>query len=196
MSRRRIVLAATCLLLALSAGLAVTLRSQPQETGRASGPDITQAVSDELIAGYREWTRVNPEPNLVDGRTAQMCAPATSLLPSNPHDKYITVYVNEIGRHAMLEEKSPHFPQGSIIVKEKLTTARSTTPELLTVMVKREHSFNADGGNWEYVVLDGEGRAVQKRGKLENCESCHLLNKGNDYVSRSYLPADVLTRLR
>ena len=48
MSRKMIVLATISLALVLSA--AITLRSRSQEPARASGPDITQAVSDELIA--------------------------------------------------------------------------------------------------------------------------------------------------
>src|ERR1041385_2198756 len=187
MSRKRIVLAATCLFLALTAGLAITLRSQSQEPARASGPD-------EVIAGYRNWTRVNPEPALMNAQTAQLCAALS--LPRNPHDKYITVYVNKIGRHAMMEENEPHFPQGSVIVKEKLTTAKSATPELLTVMIKREQGYNPESGDWEYVVFDGDGRTVQARGKLENCQSCHLMDKGTDYVSRSYLPPEVAKQLR
>src|SRR5262245_49780210 len=103
MSGKRIVLAATCLLLALSAVLAIALRSQSQEPARAS--DITPVVSNEWIAGYRKWTRVNPEPEHVPAQNAAACA---ILFASSPHgDKYITVYVNDIGRHAMMEEKTP-----------------------------------------------------------------------------------------
>src|SRR6185369_6763673 len=119
MSKKMIVLATISLVLVLSA--AVTLRSRSQEPTRASGPDITEPVSNEVISGYRKWTRVNPQPVMVPAKVAQLCAPA--FAPTSPHapDKYITVYVNDIGRHAMMEEKTPHFPQGSIIVKEKLT---------------------------------------------------------------------------
>jgi hypothetical protein len=162
-----------------------------------SGPDITQAVRHELIAGYKHWTRVNPEPAQVNAQASQLCAALTvPQAPTSPHDKYITVYVNEIGRHAMMEEKAPHFPQGSVIVKEKLTTPESATPELLTVMIKRKPGYNPESGDWEFVVLDGEGRTVQARGKLENCQSCHLMDKATDYVSRSYLPAEVAKKLR
>src|SRR5262249_26909589 len=127
MSRKRIVLASVCLLLFLSAGLAFTLRSRQQQPSRTFAPEnVLRPV--ELIAGYRQWTRVNPEPELVQAQNAQLCAAlVTTAAPGSPHgpDKYITVYVNEIGRHAMMEEKTPHFPQGSVIVKEKLTTAKS-----------------------------------------------------------------------
>lgn len=96
----------------------------------------------------------------------------------------------------MMEEKTPHFPQGSIVVKEKLTTSKSTTPELLTVMVKREPGYNPNSGDWEYMVFDGSGKRVQARGKLENCQSCHMSDQDTDYVSRAYLPIEVRIRLK
>ena len=181
---RKIVLAAICLVLFLSAAL--TLRSGSQDTG------------EKLIAGYRQWTRVNPKPALVLARVAQLCAPASAPNPNGPHgpDKYITVYVNEIGRHAMMEERAPHFPQGSVIVKEKLKTPTSSTPELLTVMVKRERGYNPESGDWEYMIVDGGGLKIQERGKLENCQSCHVMDKNTDYVSRNYLPAEVQKALK
>jgi len=96
----------------------------------------------------------------------------------------------------MMEEKSPHFPQGSVIVKEKLTTPDSSTPELLTVMVKRERGYNPESGDWEYMVVDGKGQSVTERGKLESCQSCHLMEKDTDYVSRKYLPNQVAAKLK
>jgi len=193
MSRKMILLAAICLVLFLSA--AVTLRSRSTEP--APVPDDTKAAGEKLIAGYKHWTRVNPEPQMVQAQVSQLCAVATvKPVPDPHHDKYITVYVNEIGRHAMMEEKTPHFPQGSVIVKEKLTTPKSTTPELLTVMIKREPRYNPESGDWEYMVVDGNGQSVQERGKLENCQSCHLMEKDTDYVSRKYLPKELAARLK
>jgi hypothetical protein len=196
MSRKMIVLATICVALVLSA--AITLRSRSQEPARASGPYITEPVGNDVISGYKHWTRVNPQPALVLAQVAQLCASASAPPPSSPHgpDKYITVYVNDIGRHAMMEEKTPHFPQGSIIVKEKFRKPKSTTPELLTVMVKRERGYNPESGDWEYMIADGNGLSVQERGKLENCQSCHLMDKNTDYVSRNYLPVEIAKQLK
>ena len=192
MSRKILVLAPICLVLVLSA--AITLRSRSPEPKRPT--DSTQMAGDKLIAGYKQWTRVNPDPLMVSAQAAQLCAFA--LQAAGPHgpDKFITVYVNDIGRHAMMEEKEPHFPQGSVIVKEKLTTSQSTTPELLTVMIKRERGYNPESGDWEYMVVDGTGKNVQARGKLENCQTCHLMDKDTDYVSRKYLPFEVRKALK
>ena len=198
MSRKTIVLAAFCVVVLLSA--TITLRSAFQKQASTFGPVEPQVAGDKLIAGYRQWTRVNPQPQMVPAQVSQLCAmplipPAG---PGSPHgpNKYITVYVNDIGRHAMMEEKTPLFPQGSIVVKEKLTTATSTTPELLTVMVKRERGYNPESGDWEYMIIDGTGKTVQARGKLENCQSCHEMDKDTDYISRAYLPMAFRLKLK
>ncbi len=194
MNAKKIMLAVGCLLLCLGAVVAITVRSRSRET-----PAIvhTPVTDEELIAGYRKWTRVNPQPVTMAAQSAQACAILAPADPNNPHaSKFITVYVNEIGRHAMMEEETPHFPQGSIIVKEKLSLPTSTTPELLTVMIKRAPGYNPESGDWEYMVTDGTGKSVQARGKLENCQSCHLRDKSTDYIARSYLPPEVARQLK
>ena len=206
MSKTRILLAAVCLLLFLSAGLAFPLRSRLQVPPRAAFVAEIERPGNELIAGYRQWTKVNPYPALVSARAAILCASAIATAgpndphgPSNPRvseENYITVYVNDTGRRAMMEEKTPHFPQGSVIVKEKLPNEKSTTPELLTVMIKRESGYNPESGDWEYMVVDGSGKTVQARGKLDNCQGCHVSHADTDYISRAYLPFDVRDKLK
>jgi hypothetical protein len=95
----------------------------------------------------KNWTRVNPEPVLMDQRVSMMCGLQGYVQgkydSQNPHrDKFILVYVNDIGRQSMIEEKSPRFPVGTVIVKEKLPTKDSRDPELLTVMHKREAGYD------------------------------------------------------
>jgi hypothetical protein len=96
----------------------------------------------------------------------------------------------------MLKQKTPQFPVGSVIVKEKLPAESSTEPELLTVMIKRERGYNAESGDWEYMTADGKGEKVTARGKLETCNACHTEVKSNDYIFRSYLPYDAKAELR
>jgi hypothetical protein len=152
------------------------------------------------IAGYRNWTRVNAEPQLMPDQVSMLCAapvPIKADDPSNPHrHKYIIVYVNETGRKAMLEQKNPAFPEGSVIVKEKLSEKSSQTPELLTVMIKRAKEFNPTSGDWEYMVVDGTGMNIQAQGKLENCQSCHSAKPDADYIFRTYLPGTVRSKLK
>ena len=96
----------------------------------------------------------------------------------------------------MMTKQSPKFPIGSMIVKEKLGSADSTTPELLTAMIKREPGYNPEGGDWEYLVLDGAASKIIEQGKLTRCSGCHLPYNGSDFVTRTYLPRTVLSKLK
>ena len=169
--------------------------------GPASGSDAPDAV--KAIPGYRNWTKVNPKPDFMQPATAALCADVRALAradtdgETNPHrGKYITVYVNESGRRAMMEQASPKFPEGSVIVKEKLSEPSSQTPELLTVMIKREKGFNSETGDWEYAVFDGTGTKLGSRGKLSNCQGCHVSRPDTDYIFRTYLPDDIKNKLK
>jgi hypothetical protein len=118
---------------------------------------------------------------------AQLCAAAVAI-PQNPHqDKFISVYVNETGRQAMMLQLVPEFPRGTMIVKEKLGANDSQSPELLTAMIKREKGYNPQSGDWEYLVLDGAASKITRRGKLVTCSGCHLAYEKTDYVTRTYL---------
>jgi hypothetical protein len=174
--------------LGISIGIAIYL-----STPVSSLSVIGKAADGAFIAGYRGWTRVNKEPQIVPSRIAFQCSMPTreqlSLEDQNPHrDKFVVVYVNSIGKAAMMEQKWPRFPQGSTIVKEKLSTKESTAPELLTVMKKREPGYDPKKGDWEYFVFDGTGREMKASGKLEKCQGCHLEDERTDFVSRRYIP--------
>jgi len=150
------------------------------------------------IRSYKKWTRVNLMSLPLNPLNAGLCrAPTTAEVIAsgqNPHrenGKFFAVYVNEIGRKAMLSQIKPSFPLGSIIVKEKLPAERSNAAELLTVMIKREKDFNRGFGDWEFLVLDGNADEVQARGNLAHCQACHLQYSDTDYVFRTYLPEAV-----
>lgn len=167
-----------------------TSELDPKNTGALQSP--------QQFADYKTWTRVNAQPFLLEPMVAVMCAPAPSQLKDDsPHkNRYIVVYVNEPGRKAMMTERNPQFPQGSIIIKEKLATKISSSPELLTAMVKREKGFNPAANDWEFVVLSGDGKTIQAQGKLDNCTACHLAQRSNDFVFRNYLQNDTLRDLK
>jgi len=196
MSRKVLVL---LLLVVLStiAGAVWARRSSHQHSAKTSTPAVVKRAT--IIEGYEHWTRVNPEPVQMDQRVAALCAAAylPSMTDKSPHrEKFITVYVNDVGRHAMTQELNPRFPVGSVIVKEKLPSKDATTPELLTVMRKREHGYDSKNGDWEYVMLDGPGQAVLDPGKVESCQSCHFSYRPQDFVTRVYLPADTRKDLK
>lgn len=187
------------LLLCAACACAETSGSQKKAV-EASPPEPSAGA--ELVAGYKGWTRVNPEPAVFHSHIAIQCAMPTAEQrrleqEENPHrNKFVTVYVNDAGRRAMLEERRPRFPAGTLIVKEKLAARDAQEPELLTAMHKREAGYDPEGGDWEYLVLDGRGREVRARGKLESCRACHQAYPYSDFVSRNYLPYDLRQKLK
>ena len=195
----RVKLSLAALLLSASCACAATT-ADPQN---AAPQTPESAAGAELVAGYKGWTRVNPRPAVFHSRIAVQCVTPTAEQlrlerERNPHrDKFVTVYVNDAGRRAMLEERRPLFPAGSVIVKEKLPSSdEGAAPELLTAMHKREPGYDPEGGDWEYLVLDGRGREASARGRLESCRACHLAEKQTDFVSRNYLPRELFLKLK
>jgi hypothetical protein len=156
--------------------------------GLRIGGSAHRAAQFSEIAGYWKWTKVNGHPTKIDQIVAQQCAApnaAPVAQPNSPHrDRFINVYVNDIGRAAMMAAQ-PQFPIGAVIVKEKMAQPQGE-PELLTVMIKRAPGFNPEGGDWEYLVFDGSGEAIEARGQLANCQTCHSARKSSDYVFRTY----------
>jgi Cytochrome P460 len=165
-------------------------------------PDLGQehaSAKVKEIEGYKNWTKVNKAPKRMEDRVAIMCAmPETigSLTVAsgrdNPHiDKYFIVYVNKTGEKPMMEQKVPDFPEGTVIVKEKLPSPESTTPELMTVMIKQKKGSNPQTGDWDYMVTDGNGEKIEGRGNLANCQACHEARKKEGYVFRDYVEWEV-----
>jgi hypothetical protein len=198
---KSLIVAAAIIVSAASVMYSSRLRGRAAAQSNAAAPAETDGASE--IRGYREWTLVNTEPAVMDMSTAILCAPADvrgrdiAGQQANPHkDKFIKVFVNDVGRGAMLTERVPQFPRGSVVVKEKLPNRISTSPELLTVMIKRETGFNPESGDWEYLVFDGAGTKIAERGRLQSCQSCHLSYKDTDFVTRLYLPDRVRRGLK
>jgi len=67
--------------------------------------------------------------------------------------------------------RSSRFASGSLLVKRHTSTS-SAAPGPTFAMAKRDAGFYADGGDWEFVVLDAAGR-LEDRGKLALCARCH-----------------------
>lgn len=200
LQKTKIAIIAICLLCGLGFIVRQYVVSADLSTP-ASEPPVATIVKE--IEGYRNWTKVNPVPVFMRARVAQDCKALFTVkgVPldrsDNPHrDKYFTVFVNDIGKEAMLGQKSPAFPVGSVIVKEKLPAKDSTTPELLTVMIKQAKGFNPASGDWEYMVVDASGTKIEDRGKLENCQECHVASDDADYVFRTYLSSEIKSKLK
>ena len=148
------------------------------------------ALNDKTI-----WTQVNAQPYHIPTELDTLCsAPTSEQYKSisdrvgNPHIvPSIVVFVNNAGKQAMFA-KQPRFPEGSVIVKQKLGAFyERNKPLLYTVMRKREAGYNPAVGDWEFLVYAGDGKQLQASGKLENCQACHVGKKDSDFVFRPYV---------
>ena len=82
------------------------------------------------------------------------------------------IAVNEIASPVYTQlAPSSRFAVGSVLVK-KHALAAASAPGPTFAMTKREPGFYPEGGDWEYLVLDAEGR-LEDRGKLALCARCH-----------------------
>jgi len=183
--------------------LAVALSSPKAQNaiGKKFRFDATK-LKDKTI-----WTQVNERPYYLSSYVDTLCRIASredfeSVRKRNPHaSTYITVYVNNISRGAMFATGAPRFPEGSVIVKEKIEKPLSPDgynmgpkerlenlkPSLYTLMIKREPGYNPAAGDWEFAVASGKDGRIEAGGKLESCQACHLEKRDQDFVFRSYL---------
>jgi hypothetical protein len=82
------------------------------------------------------------------------------------------IAVNETARATYTHfTASSRFDLGSLLVKKHASTS-AATPGPTFAMIKRDPGFFPEGGDWEYVVLDADGR-LEDRGKLALCARCH-----------------------
>ena len=97
------------------------------------------------------------------------------------------VYLNDVARTVLTQSEPLVYPEGAVIVREKLQT-EAGSPELLTAMSKRKKGFNPAANDWEFLVVSGDATKINKREKTGACQSCHQSAGAKDFVFDSYLP--------
>lgn len=110
--------------------------------------------------------------------------------PNNPHEKGVTTFARYFANdpaQSVIYQNIPNFPVGSMIVREKLATADAVSPEVVTVMVKREKGFSRKTGDWEYFVVEGDLGKIVRREKVGSCSKCHANAESTDFVFKTYL---------
>lgn len=163
-----------------------------------SAPQTPKEARCREISGYRKWHKANAKPFAVWNPLAALCRGATQAekeeAKANPHlETFITVFVNDKAKQTFAGAKGT-FPVGSIVVKEKWVASDGnfydSNPKLklklMTVMQKREKGYHPSGGDWEYLVVGGNGN-LQERGKIQRCQSCHQKQKASDFLFKSYM---------
>jgi hypothetical protein len=173
--------------------------SQAAESSRPASPPNTNSIrgplleEDKIIAAIgayqKTMVRVTESPYQVTwpGKAAStLCGPPPGI-PHSPHgNHWIHVFVTSAATNAMLSGQG-RYPQGSIILKQKLLDAGGARTELFTGMRKREPGYNPELGDWEFFTLDSTARMVTARGKIESCMDCHTTYQATDFVTRRYL---------
>ncbi|MEO6326633.1 MAG: cytochrome P460 family protein [Thermoanaerobaculia bacterium] len=152
----------------------------------------TQAstLPPELL-GYKQWAAATKEPHPIPMQLWTQCSLPTheqessAIQEHGPHAKrYVRVFGNGIASHELIAKGTPHFPVGSIIVKEKLLSSSERKPEAIAAMIKREAGFNKATGDWDFMFIRDGKVAVE----TSSCAKCHESRADQDYVFRSYLP--------
>lgn len=49
-------------------------------------------------------------------------------------------------------------------------------------MLKRAPGFNPKGGDWEFLLVDGEASKVIERQKKGSCLECHVTQRERDFA--------------
>jgi hypothetical protein len=91
------------------------------------------------------------------------------------------VFVNEPA-FEIISTKSVFFPEGSILVREKPPKSGAGPPDVLSVMIKRERGFNPNGGDWQFLLINGAGTKVKLAQKKGECLDCHKSQAQTDFV--------------
>ena len=124
---------------------------------------------------YREFKRLTAEPRYIAPLTAGLCDTRRKDLldkeraMTGPHTRVsVHIYANPAAAEA-IAASAAEFPEGAIIVKEKL--ARDAAVTDIGGMVKRAKGYDAKNGDWEFFFLTTGGEFTT--GKLANCIDCH-----------------------
>lgn len=151
---------------------------------------------DEILALAQhrstKMTKITSAPHKIDRNALSGCA-IDALLQGGDNanviqpDKFYHIYITNPDAK-ILQKGRGVYPEGTVVLKEKLSDEKGKTTELFTGMVKREKGFNPDGGDWEYFVLSADAKKIMQRGKIESCMNCHDSYQETDYITRVYMP--------
>jgi hypothetical protein len=99
------------------------------------------------------------------------------------------VYVSTNARELYLKGEVKEFPEGTVIVKEKLRAKGDEKPVEFGVMIKGPKGSSAETRDWSYVFVEADGK-LTVGAKLQHCARCHALGKTDSTFRASLDPAD------
>lgn len=158
-----------------------------------AAPIARSSFTSLQLRDLDRYVRITDRPFEMQDSTVLFCQPPDAVArdphePVHPKRAFCNVYVNKLGRDAMLTGKGT-YPAGSIVIKSKLATIDSKKAELFTVMQKMDAGYDVEHGDWKYFVVDGESNRQIASGRIDSCIECHAQYKETDYITRTYLAA-------
>ena len=129
---------------------------------------------------YRGFKRLTGEPRFVDPQILTLCGSAAIIsnplevarakrARTGPHTgTSVHIYANPAATGAIAGD-APEFPEGAVIVKEKLGRDAAVTG--VGGMIKRAKGYDPKNGDWEFFFFTPGGDFTT--GKLANCIDCH-----------------------
>lgn len=165
--------------------------ASPMTNPDAGMPDTDTAA--KIVREYASWKPLLQSARNISMSLMLLCRTMTKeeqAYSDSEHAKYfVQVYVNPVGASTIWQEGTRVFPQGTIIVKEKLAEdtrllkiGDGSKVVGLGIMVKREKNFDAPGGDWEYLYVDDKGTVTRDQKQLEHCRACHSAQSERDAV--------------
>jgi hypothetical protein len=138
--------------------------------GHSDDPSAVSSASPASRSALADKERGKRWERFAEVDNYQVIAPAAGSRGHHVGVLKGEVRANDIAAASSGENRGP-MGKGAVWVE--LHRDRSTGGSSgLFAMEKREAGYNAEGGDWEYVVVDDSGR-VQSRGELAACARCH-----------------------
>jgi len=143
----------------------------------ACSDDGTSPQEESEFGGYEDWNQVEytnaPTPFLGEAHAG-----------ADPE------FTRRIYTNASDLSRDGEYPEGTLVVKETFTHDAAgdfAWPDAMGIlaMAKREAGFDAEHGDWEYLVLDTDNLDVLDSGALGTCIGCHSAadgDAGSDYL--------------
>jgi hypothetical protein len=146
----------------------------------------------QLVEGYQKWAMLTDGPVDVAEGAFFACGlnwSGDEKREVSPRENQgvhwssaIRVYANPLAKTA-IEEKKANFPQGSILIKEKIYFGEIIA---ITAMIreKDDYDYSEEKNNWRYFYIDR--RNEMQFGRIENCRKCHQKAAETDFAFLKY----------
>ncbi|MEQ1821824.1 MAG: cytochrome P460 family protein [Fimbriimonadaceae bacterium] len=142
----------------------------------------------DSVRFFKKWTRLTVSPAYVPDKVSYLCRGPMPHEAANPHmSNWIHVYVNPIGEKAAASGGKVEFPPGSTLVKTKFAKKEGSKVEIMTVMIKGKKGSQPKTGDWQFLVMNGDGTITIEDKRVEHCWTCHKEQANKDFAFLNYV---------